>query len=87
MLGAITVFIIDREFMKAAAFAGAGAVFTFFGFIHGEAIGFAQTPSMVVSYLGIAVILLACAKFTNVVPLPGEAERMHGLGAVPKPAE
>ena len=87
VLAAITVFIIERDFIKAAGFAGAGAVFTFFGLIHAEAIGFAQTPSMVVSYLGIAVILLACAKFANVVPLPGEAERMHGLGAVPKPAE
>jgi len=36
--GAITVFIIDREFDKAAGFALAGAIFTFFGFIHGEAI-------------------------------------------------
>src|SRR6202034_2781053 len=36
ILGAITVFIIDREFDKAAAFALAGTVFTFFGFIHGE---------------------------------------------------
>jgi adenine/guanine/hypoxanthine permease len=87
VLAAITVFIIERDFMKAAAFAAAGAVFTFFGLIHAEALGFGQTPSMVVSYLGIAAILLACAKFANVVPLPGEAERMHGLGAVPKPAE
>ena len=45
MLGAIAVFIIDREFMKAAAFALAGAVLTFFGFMHGEAIGIGQTPS------------------------------------------
>ncbi len=87
VLAAITVFIIERDFMKAAGFAVAGAVFTFFGLIHAEALGFGQTPSMVVSYLGIAAILLACAKFAGVVPLPGEAERMHGTGAVPKPAE
>jgi AGZA family xanthine/uracil permease-like MFS transporter len=87
VLAAITVFIIERDFLKAAAFAAAGAVFTFFGLIHAEALGLGQTPSMVVSYLGVAVILLACAKFAGVVPLPGEAERMHGAGAVPKPAE
>jgi AGZA family xanthine/uracil permease-like MFS transporter len=87
VLAAITVFIIERDFTKAAAFAAAGAVFTFFGLIHAEALGFGQTPSMVVSYLGIAAILLGCAKFANVVPLPGEAERMHGTGAIPKPAE
>ena len=44
VLGAIAVFIIEREFRKAAAFALAGAVLTFFGFMHGEAIGIAQTP-------------------------------------------
>jgi AGZA family xanthine/uracil permease-like MFS transporter len=87
VLAAVTVFIIERDFLKAAAFAGAGAVFTFFGLIHAEELGINQTPAMVVSYLGIAVILLACAKFAGVVPLPGEAERMHGHGAEPKPAE
>src|SRR5579864_1220900 len=35
MLGAIAVFIIEREFTKAAAYAGAAAVLSFFGFIHG----------------------------------------------------
>jgi len=38
VLGAVAVCIIDRNFEKAAAFAGAGAVLTFFGFMHGEAI-------------------------------------------------
>ena len=40
VLGAIAAFVIDRAFRKAAAFALAGAVLTFFGFMHGEAIGF-----------------------------------------------
>jgi hypothetical protein len=34
-----------------------------------------------VSYLGIAVILLACTKFANVVPRADEAAVMHGRGA------
>ncbi len=43
---------------------------------------------MVVSYLGIAVILLACAKYAGPAPLPGEASRMHGHGdPAAKPAE
>src|SRR5450432_2668400 len=46
VLAAITVFIIERDFMKAAAFAAAGAVFTFFGLIHAEALGIGRTPSM-----------------------------------------
>src|SRR6187431_2879518 len=39
VLGAIAVFIIERELMKAAAFSIAGALMTFFGFMHGEQIG------------------------------------------------
>jgi AGZA family xanthine/uracil permease-like MFS transporter len=88
VLAAITVFIIERDFMKAAAFAAAGAVFTFFGLIHAEALGIGRTPSMVISYLGIAVILLACSKYAGLAPLPGEASRMHGHGdPAAKPAE
>src|SRR5262249_50940697 len=44
VLGAIGVFVIERQFWKAAAFSGVGAVLTFFGFMHGEAIGLGQTP-------------------------------------------
>jgi len=57
VLGAIAVFIIEREFMKAAGFAMAGAAMTFFGFMHGEQIGIAQTPTVAVSYLIVAGIL------------------------------
>jgi AGZA family xanthine/uracil permease-like MFS transporter len=88
VLAAITVFIIERDFTKAAAFAAAGAVFTFFGLIHAEALGIGRTPSMVISYLGIAIILLACSKYAGLAPLPGEAARMHGHGdPAAKPAE
>jgi AGZA family xanthine/uracil permease-like MFS transporter len=87
VLAAITVFIIERDFIKASAFAVAGAIFTFFGLIHAEALGFGQTPSMVVSYLGVAIILYGCAKYARVVPRADEAEAMHGHGAVAKPAE
>jgi AGZA family xanthine/uracil permease-like MFS transporter len=71
ILGAIGVFIIDRAFMKAASFALAGAVLTFFGFMHGEAIGIGQTPLVAISYLAVATILAACAKFATVqAPAP-----------------
>ena len=63
MLGAITAFIIDRQFRRASAFAGAAAALTFFGFMHGEAIGIGQTPVVAVAYLGVSGILLGCAKF------------------------
>jgi len=88
VLAAITVFIIERDFIKAAAFAGVGAVCTFFGLIHAEAMGIGQTPAMVVSYLGVALVLLACAKYARVLPRADEAAAMHGHGGVvAKPAE
>src|SRR6201987_1598593 len=52
ILGAIGVFVIERQFLKAAAFSVAGALLTFFGFIHGEKIGLGQTPVVEVRYLG-----------------------------------
>lgn len=72
ILDAITVFIIDREFEKAAAFAMAGTIFMFFGFIHGEAIGIGSSPAVAGSYLEVAVILFALSKYAEFHPLPTE---------------
>jgi adenine/guanine/hypoxanthine permease len=77
ILGAIGVFVIEREFMKSAYFAAAGAVLTFFGFIHGEKIGFGQTPAVAISYLCVAAVLVYCAKFAVVSAKPIEVEH-HG---------
>jgi AGZA family xanthine/uracil permease-like MFS transporter len=76
VLGAVAVFIIDGAMRKAAAFALAGAVLTFFGFMHGEAIGFAQSPFVAASYLIVAGVLLACAK--SAVARPMETHVAHG---------
>jgi AGZA family xanthine/uracil permease-like MFS transporter len=85
VLGSIGVFVIDRAFTKAAAFAAAGAVLTFFGFMHGEAIGIAQTPLVALSYLGVAGVLYGCAKFAVASPAPlAHAHEHHPL---PEPAE
>jgi adenine/guanine/hypoxanthine permease len=78
ILGAIAAFIIDRELVKAAAFAVAGALLTFFGFMHGEQIGIGQSLSVAVSYLGFAAVLLACAKFAAVEPKPAAHDEEHG---------
>lgn len=80
ILGAVAVFIIDRELKKGAAFAFAGAVLTFFGFMHGEKIGFAQTPVVAASYLLVSGLLLACAKFTVPVVQPDAEPAHHGHG-------
>jgi AGZA family xanthine/uracil permease-like MFS transporter len=76
ILGAVTVFIIDRELDKAAGFAVAGAMFTFFGFIHGEGIGIGRSPEVAFAYLAVAVILFACHKYATVAPHP--VEITHG---------
>jgi AGZA family xanthine/uracil permease-like MFS transporter len=84
ILGAIGVFIIDRQFMKASAFALAGAAMTFFGFMHGERIGIGESPVVATSYLVVAVIFAACANFVTVAvarpvtPFP----ETHGEGVV-----
>jgi AGZA family xanthine/uracil permease-like MFS transporter len=78
ILGAIGVFVIERQFLKAAAFSVAGALLTFFGFIHGEKIGWGQTPVMALSYLAVAAVLSYCARLSL---LAAKAVHMkeHGL--------
>jgi AGZA family xanthine/uracil permease-like MFS transporter len=68
ILGAITVYVIDREFDKAAAFSIAGAIFTFFGFIHGEAIGMGSSPTVAVGYLGVAGLLFFLSRYAEFHP-------------------
>jgi AGZA family xanthine/uracil permease-like MFS transporter len=61
ILGSITVLIIDGKLAKAACFAAAGAVLTFFGLIHAEAIGIMKTPGVAAAYLVVAIFLYACS--------------------------
>jgi AGZA family xanthine/uracil permease-like MFS transporter len=81
VLGAITVYIVDRKFMHAAGFAFAGGVLTFFGLMHGEAIGINQTPGVALAYLVVGGVLTACGKFATVnAPAPEpEASAPDGL--------
>lgn len=58
MLGAIGVFIIERKLLQAAIFSFAAALFTFFGFMHGESIGIAESPVLACAYLAIAAVML-----------------------------
>lgn len=62
VLAAIAVFVIERKFEWAACFAGAGAILTFFGFMHGPAVGFGVTPSVALSYAVVAGFLFAAAR-------------------------
>src|SRR3984957_2005488 len=77
VLGAIGVFVIERDFVKASAFAFAGAVLTYFGFMHGEAVGigggFGVTPAVALAYAVVAAAFFAVGKFSmseHYVPHP-----------------
>ena len=79
----MTVFIIERQLDKAGMFALAGAVLTFFGFIHGEEIGVAQSPVVAIGYLAVSAMLFGFAEVS-----PAEPSVMHGEGATAaQPAE
>ncbi len=67
ILAAIGTFVIDQKFTQAAAFALAGAVLTFFGFMHGESIGFAVTPTIAVAYLMVAAFIFSLGRFPALV--------------------
>jgi AGZA family xanthine/uracil permease-like MFS transporter len=66
VLAAVGAFVIDKKFVNAAAFALVGAVLTFFGFMHGEAIGIAVTPTVAVAYLIVAAFLFALSRYPAV---------------------
>lgn len=81
MLGAIAVFIIDRDFRKAAIYSFAGAVIAFFGFINAPALAFngstwdfSQTWDVALAYVIAGVICLAFVYVWKVEPAPHELE-------------
>jgi AGZA family xanthine/uracil permease-like MFS transporter len=69
ILGAIGAFVIDRRFTEASAFAAAGAVLTFFGFMHGESIGLAVTPTVAVAYAIVAAFLYGLVRYPEFVTM------------------
>src|SRR5271165_6614524 len=87
ILGAVTVFIIERQLEKAAAFALAGSICTFFGLIHAEDLGFGQSPVVALSYLGVAVMLYSFAKFADVAPAASSQSHGHAEVTEGQPAE
>jgi len=68
VLAAVGACVIDRKFVNAAAFALAGAVLTFFGFMHGEAVGLAVTPTVAAAYLIVAAFLFALSRYPELAP-------------------
>ena len=78
ILGAIGVFIIERDFEKASSFALVGAVLTYFGFMHGEAVGigggFGVTPAVALAYALMAAGLFAASRLGAIEPYAAHPE-------------
>ncbi|MFG3555821.1 regulator [Micromonospora sp. NPDC047557] len=76
VLGAVVVFIIDKRFVRAAIFAGTGAVLSFIGLIHGERIEWNANGQVALGYLFVAAIcvIVALGRPTPRDPDPEEAE-------------
>ena len=83
ILGAVGVFVIEREFLKASAFAFAGAVLTYFGFMHGEAVGigdgFGVTPTVALAYAVVAAGFFVVG--TSGARTASQTEMPHALPA------
>jgi len=76
VLGAIGVFIVEREFAKAAAFAAAGAALSYFGFMHGEAVGIGGglgvSPGPALAYAVVATGLFVFSRQAVALPMASE---------------
>src|SRR6266446_2291000 len=86
VLGAMGVFVIERQFAKAAAFAAAGAVLSYFGFMHGEAVGIGGglgvMPSVAFAYAAVAVLLAVISRI-SLASLASEPMRAETALAAP----
>src|SRR5947208_4210687 len=82
VLGAIGVFVIERKFVEASAFALSGAVLTFFGFMHGESVGLAVTPTVAIAYTIVAAFLLGLSRSAAILSL-NESSNEKVLAATP----
>jgi AGZA family xanthine/uracil permease-like MFS transporter len=82
ILAGTTACIIDRNFTKASAFAFSGAVLTFFGFMHGSAVGIAVSPTLAFTYALVAVFLYAVSRYPALAPaLTGHDEALAATPA------
>jgi adenine/guanine/hypoxanthine permease len=83
ILGAVGVFVIEKKFAEASAFALSGAVLTFFGFMHGESVGLAVTPTVAIAYAIVAVFLFGLSRSpaTWTAPQPSEEKAIAATPA------
>ncbi|WP_246938700.1 NCS2 family permease [Bacillus pinisoli] len=61
VLGSITVFIIDKQYVKASIFSLVGAFLSFVGFMHAPKLALNAAPQYSLAYLLVAIFLVYCA--------------------------
>jgi adenine/guanine/hypoxanthine permease len=76
------VFVIEKKFVEASAFALAGAVLTFFGFMHGESVGLAVTPTVAIAYTIIAAFLFSLSRSPAIL-LGAEPSQQKAVATTP----
>jgi adenine/guanine/hypoxanthine permease len=83
VLGAVGVFVIEKKFVEASAFALSGAVLTFFGFMHGESVGLGVTPTVAIAYTIVAVFLFGLSRSAAILSAvePSEPKAMAATPA------
>src|SRR5439155_18868860 len=70
VVSAIAVFVIEKKYISASAFAATGALLTFFGFMHGESVGIAVTPAVAGAYAAVAVLLFGLSRYPIMADIP-----------------
>ena len=65
ILGAIAVFVIDRDYKKAAITCGISAVLSFFGLIHASQIAINANPQVTIGYVMCIALFLAYDVFAK----------------------
>ena len=58
LYASILIMVIDRRWIKAAAFASCTALLSLFGLIHSNGLGLGKNPQLAISYLALAGIFL-----------------------------
>ncbi|MEO3788327.1 hypothetical protein ABGB12_33790 [Actinocorallia sp. B10E7] len=76
ILGAIAAFVIDRRFLWAAGYAGAGAALSFIGLVHGEEVRWGAAGQVSLGYLLAGLVLLGFGlrerRTAGTEPVPAE---------------
>jgi adenine/guanine/hypoxanthine permease len=76
VLGAILTFILERQLIRAAIAAGAGAVLCWIGLLHAEEVRWAANPQVALGYVFLGLVLLGIGLLRrNNTALPATDER------------